>query len=92
MAEVMDALLLARRALCAQVARLDVRVRMLAQTIAPCRRLMTVPGIGPITEPMPIRRTTRSQSLDAPSPYDDHQRDQRGQVKPERQQRHGTDA
>ena len=49
MAEVMDALLLARRALCAQIARLDVRVRMLAQTIAPCRRLMTVPGVGPIT-------------------------------------------
>ena len=49
MAEVIDALLLARRVLCAQVARLDVRVRMLAQTIAPCRRLMTVPGVGPIT-------------------------------------------
>ncbi len=49
MAEVIDALLLARRALCAQVARLDVRVRMLAQTITPCRRLMTVPGVGPIT-------------------------------------------
>ena len=49
MAEVIDALLLARRALCTQVARLDVRVRMLAQTIAPCRRLMTVPGVGPIT-------------------------------------------
>ncbi|MCH8098788.1 MAG: IS110 family transposase, partial [Proteobacteria bacterium] len=49
MAEVIDALLLARRTLCTQVARLDVRVRMLAQTIAPCRRLMTVPGVGPIT-------------------------------------------
>ena len=49
MAEVIDALLLARRALCTQVARLDVRVRMLAQTIDPCRRLMTVPGVGPIT-------------------------------------------
>ena len=49
MAEVIDALLLARRTLCTQVARLDVRVRMLAQTITPCRRLMTVPGVGPIT-------------------------------------------
>ena len=49
MAEVIDALLLARRTLCTQVARLDVRVRMLAQTMAPCRRLMTVPGVGPIT-------------------------------------------
>ncbi len=88
----MDSLLLARRALCEQITRLDVRVRMLAQTIAPCQRLMTVPGIGPITGPMPIRRPTRSQTLDAPSPYDDHQRDQRGQVKPERQQRHRTDA
>ncbi len=49
MAEVIDALLLARRALCAQIARLDVRVRALAKAVAPCRRLMTVPGIGPIT-------------------------------------------
>jgi transposase len=49
MAEVIDALLLARRALCAQIARLDVRVQALAKAVAPCRRLMTVPGIGPIT-------------------------------------------
>jgi transposase len=49
MAEVMDALLLARRALCAQIARLDVRVQALAKAVAPCRRLMTVPGVGPIT-------------------------------------------
>jgi transposase len=29
--------------------RLDVRVQALAKAVAPCRRLMTVPGVGPIT-------------------------------------------
>ncbi len=35
--------------LCEQIARLDLRVQALAKAVAPCRRLMTVPGVGPIT-------------------------------------------
>ncbi len=35
--------------LCEQIARLDLRVQAPAKAVAPCQRLMTVPGVGPIT-------------------------------------------
>ena len=40
---------MARRTLIEQIARLDKRVQTVTRTLDPCRRLMTVPGIGPIT-------------------------------------------
>lgn len=47
--DALEALLSARRALLVEVSRLDKRIKAVAQASATCRRLMTVPGVGPMT-------------------------------------------
>jgi transposase len=49
LAAAVEPLLLAREAVGRQIVALDGKVRRLAKACAPVRRLMTVPGVGPIT-------------------------------------------
>ena len=47
--DAVGALLTARRALLCQIAVLEKRIKAVARESAVCRRLMTVPGVGPMT-------------------------------------------
>ena len=49
LATAIEPLLRAREAIGRQIAELDGKIRRLAKIIAPVRRLMTAPGVGPIT-------------------------------------------
>ena len=49
LAAAVEPLLRAREAIARQIAELDGKVRRLARASAPVRRLMTAPGVGPIT-------------------------------------------
>jgi len=59
------ALLAARRALLAELAGLEKRIKAVAQDSEVCRRLMTVPGVGPMTA------LAFTAAIDAPGRFED---------------------
>jgi transposase len=71
LASAVEPLLRAREAIGRQIADLDRKVRRLAQESDPVRRLMTAPGVGPITAPCYLAtiddptRFARSRSVGA---------------------------
>lgn len=49
LAAAVDALLHTRATVCAELERMDRRLRMMARELEACRRVMTIPGVGPVT-------------------------------------------
>ena len=47
--EALEPLMMARRSLCVQIAKLEARIRAVTGESEVCKRLMTVPGVGPMT-------------------------------------------
>jgi transposase len=63
LADIMEPLLAARRVLGEKFAKLHRKVLLLARDNEVCQRLMTIPGVGPVSRVLVLRKTPLQTSL-----------------------------